>query len=129
MYSFNPIPDVPVDHAGLFIVGMACFMWLAIVLMNEPAGFFANFFLVFIVMAIGYGVSFHWTNQEPKTFANVKVTAEFIGFQPEGYREKSGKSMVDRHYMYVVYRVNGNDIILQGQSGTEYPKTAILYKN
>ena len=129
MYTFNPIPDVPVVHGGLFIVGMACFMWLVITLMNCPEDFFVNFFVVFIVMAIGYGVSFHWTDQTPKTYANVKVTAEFVGFQPEGYREKSGKSMVDRHYMYVVYRVNGNDIILQGQSGVEYPKTAILYKN
>ena len=129
MYTFNPIPDVPADHTGLFIVGMTCFMWLAIVLMNDPEEFFVHFFFVFIIMAIGYGVSYHWTNQDPKTYANVKVQAEFIGFQPEGYREKSGKSMVDRHYMYVVYRVNGNDVILQGQQGIEYPKTAILYKN
>jgi len=129
MYTFNPIPDVPVGHGGLFIIGMTCFMWLAICLMNSPEDFFVNFFFVFIIMAVGYGVSFHWTSQEPKTFANVKVTAQFVGFQPEGYREKSGKSMVDRHYMYVVYRVNGNDVILQGQSGVEYPKTAILYKN
>jgi hypothetical protein len=129
MYSFNPIADIPVDHAGLFIVCMVTVFWLVIVLMNEPETFFFWFFCATIVVGIAYGVSYHWTNQEPKTFKNEKVTAELVGFQPEGYREKSGKSMVDRHYMYVVYRVNGNDVILQAQQGVEYPKTAILYKN
>lgn len=129
MYTFNPIPAVPVDHAGMFIIGMLCVFVLLVVLFNEPELFFFYFFCASVVCGIAYGVSYHWTNQEPKVFANVKVEAEFVGFQPEGYREKSGKSMVDRHYMYVVYRVNGNDVILQGQSGVEYPKTAILYKN
>jgi hypothetical protein len=129
MYSFSPLADIPVDHAGLFIVGMACAMWLAICLFNSPEDFFVNFFFVVIIMAIGYGVSFHWTNQEPKTFKNEKVTAELVGFQPEGYREKSGKSMVDKHYMYVVYRVGGEQVILQAQTGVVYPQTAILYKN
>jgi hypothetical protein len=129
MYSFSPLADIPVDHAGLFIVGMGCAMWLAICLFNSPEDFFVNFFFVVIIMAIGYGVSFHWTNQEPKTFKNEKVTAELVGFQPEGYREKSGKSMVDRHYMYVVYRVGSEQVILQAQTGVVYPQTAILYKN
>jgi hypothetical protein len=129
MYTFQPLADIPVDHAGLFIVGMACAMWLAVCLFNSPEDFFVNFFFVAIIMAIAYGVSYHWTNQEAKTFKNEKVTAELVGFQPEGYREKSGKSMVDRHYMYIVYRVNGNDVILQAQTGVVYPKTAILYKN
>ena len=129
MYSFQPLADIPVDHGGLFIVGMVCATWLVMVLFNEPESFFVYFFVVAVIMGIGYGVSFHWTNQTPKTFANVKVHAELVGFQPEGYREKSGKSYVDRHYMYVVYRVNGNEVILQAQQGVEYPKTAVLYKN
>jgi hypothetical protein len=108
---------------------MGCAMWFAICLFNSPEDFFVNFFFVVIIMAIGYGVSFHWTNQEPKTFKNEKVTAELVGFQPEGYREKSGKSMVDRHYMYVVYRVGSEQVILQAQTGVVYPQTAILYKN
>jgi len=129
MYTFNPIPTVPVDHIGLFIVGMVCTTWMVVCLMNCADEFFATFFFVSIIMAISYGVSYHWTNQEPKTFANVKVTAQFVGYQPEGYREKSGKSYVDKHFVYVVYSVNGNHVLLQGQSGVEYPKTAILYKN
>jgi hypothetical protein len=108
---------------------MVTAFWLVIVLMNEPDAFFVWFFVATIVVAVAYGVSFHWTDQSPKTFKNEKVTAELVGFQPEGYREQSGKSKVDRHYMYVVYRVNGNNVILQAQTGVEYPKTAILYKN
>jgi hypothetical protein len=129
MYTFTPLADIPVDHGGLFIVGMTCFLWLAIVLMNDAEEFFVNFFFVAIIMAIGYGVSFHWTDQTPKTFKNEKVTAELVGFQPEGYREKSGKSMVDKHYMYIVYRVGGEQVILQAQTGQVYPQTVILYKN
>jgi hypothetical protein len=129
MYSFYPTADIPVDHGGLFIVGMTCLLWLAVTLMNDAEEFFVQFFFVAIVMVIGYFVSFHWTDQTPKTFKNEKVTAEFVSFQPEGYREKSGKSMVDKHYMYVVYSVNGDPVILQGQPGQTYPKTVILYKN
>ena len=129
MYSFYPTAPIPVDHTGLFIVGMVCATWLVVCLMNCAEEFFVNFFFVAIVMVVGYFVSFHWTDQTPKTFKNEKVTAEFVSFQPEGYREKSGKSMVDKHYMYVVYSVNGDPVILQGQPGQTYPKTVILYKN
>lgn len=129
MYTFNPVPDVPVDHAGLFIICMMSTLWILIVLMNDPEQFFVHFFFLTILVVSSYFVSYHWTDQTPKTFKNEKVTAELVGFQPEGYREKSGKSMVDRHYMYIVYRVNGNEVILQAQQGVEYPKTAILYKN
>jgi hypothetical protein len=99
----------------------------------ERESFFVYFFMATVVSGIAYGVSYHWTNQTPKTFANTKVTAEFQGYQPEGYNEArtSGKSTrrVDVHNMYVVYTVNGNPVILPAQTGAEYPKTAILYKN
>ena len=129
MYTFNPLATIPVDHVGFGIVVGFCIVCLIICLMNEPETFFVYFFIACFPVAIAYGVSYHWTNQEAKVFANVQVTAELVGFQPEGYREKSGKSMVDRHYMYIVYRVNGNEVILQATQGVEYPKTAILYKN
>jgi len=129
MYTFQPLADIPVDHAGLFIICMGCFMWLAIVLMNDAEEFFVNFFFVVIVVAIAYGVSFHWTDQTPKTFKNEQVVGELVGFQPEGYKEKSGKSYVDRHYMYIVYSVNGQQVILQAQTGKTYPERVTLYKN
>lgn len=129
MYTFNPLATIPVSHEGFGIIVALCIFIAVIVLFNEPGLFFQWFFVATVISGIAYFVSYSWTDQTPKTFANVKVQAELVGFQPEGYREKSGKSMVDRHYMYVVYRVNGNEVILQAQPGVEYPKTAILYKN
>lgn len=129
MYTFNPLASIPVSHDGFYIIATFCIVALVMVLFNEPEAFFVYFFLACFPVAIAYGVSYHWTNQEAKTFANVPVTAEFVSYQPEGYNEKSGKSHVDRHYMYVVYAVNGNPVILQAQTGQTYPKTVILYKN
>ena len=97
--------------------------------MNDAEAFFVAFFLCCIPVGIAYGVSYHWTNQEPQTFKNERVTATFLGFEAEGYKEKSGKSYVDRHFTYVVYEVNGNPVLLRAETGREYPKTAILYKN
>ena len=129
MYTFNALPEIPVSHDGFYIIATFCFICLVMVLFNEPETFFVWFFIACIPFGIAYGVSYHWTNQTSKTFVNEKVTGEFVSFQPEGYREKSGKSYVDRHYMYVVYNVNGNNVILEGKSGQEYPKTVVLYKN
>jgi hypothetical protein len=129
MYTFSPLASIPASHDGFWIIAVFCIVMLILVLFNEPETFFVWFFIACFPVGIAYGVSYHWTNQEPKVFANVQVTAEFVSYQPEGYNEKSGKSHVDRHYMYVVYSVNGNPVILQAKEGMEYPKTAILYKN
>ena len=129
MYTFNPLASIPVDHTGFFLVCFICALVLVVCLMSEPESFFVWFFIVCFPAGIAYGVSYHWTNQEAKTFVNTKVTAELVGFQPEGYNEKSGKSRVDRHYMYVVYSVNGEKVILRAKEGLTYPQTAILYKN
>jgi len=129
MYTFQALATVAVDHKGFEIIVAFSIALLILCLFNEPETFFVWFFIACIPCGIAYGVSYHWTNQEAKTFANVPVVAEFAGFEPEGYKEKSGKSMVDRHYMYVVYTVNGDPVILQSQTGQVYPKTVTLYKN
>lgn len=129
MYTFNPIADIPVSHDGFVLVCALCVILLIMVLFNEADTFFVWFFICCFPVGIAYGVSYHWCDQTPKTFVNEKVTATFLGFEAEGYKEKSGKSYVDRHFTYVVYQVNGNPVILQAQTGVEYPKTAILYKN
>jgi hypothetical protein len=133
MYTFNPLATIPVDHTGFGIVVTFCIIALVVCLIVEREAFFVYFFLAVVVAGFAYGVSYHWTNQTPKTFANFPVTGEFVGYQPEGYNESrtSGKSTrrVDVHNMYVVYRVNGNLVILEAKTGLEYPKTAILYKN
>ena len=128
-YSFNPLADVPVDHGGLFIIGMACITWLVIVLMNEPEDFFVHFFFVTIVMVFGYFVSFQWTDQTPKTYKNEVVIGEFVGYESEGYKERSGKSYVDRHFTYIVYKVDGGNVMLPCSTGVVYPERVKLYKN
>ena len=129
MYTFQALADIPVKHDGFAIICFLAITILVLVLMNDAESFFVAFFLCCIPVGIAYGVSYHWTSQEPKTFANVKVTGEFLGFEAEGYKEKSGKSYVDRHYTYVVYSVNGNPVLLRAETGREYPKFATLYKN
>ena len=129
MYSFNPIPDVPVEHTGFGIILAFSIIWLVIVLLNEADTFFVWFFLCCFPVGIAYGVSYHWTNQTPKTFANVKVTGTFVGYESEGYKERSGKSYVDRHFTYVIYKVDGGNVMLPCVVGTPYPEKAVLYKN
>jgi uncharacterized membrane protein len=129
MYTFAPLADIPVTHGGFEVICFILFIVLAIVLMNGADGFFETFFVCAVIAVASYGVSFHYMDQSTQTFANTQVQAEFVGYQPEVRLEKSGKSSYDNHYMYVIYRTNGNSVILQGRAGIEYPKNAILYKN
>lgn len=129
MYSFNPIPDVPVDHKGFIAILAICACWMLIAVWEDPESFFVWFFILSIPTMIAYGVSYHWTDQSTKVYPNVKVTAQFVKYESEGYRERSGKSYVDRHYTYVVYSVPEGEVMLPCVTGTPYPKTAILYKN
>ena len=129
MYTFNPIASIPVNHDGFWIIAAFCAFCLVIVLFNEPETFFVYFFLCCIPLSIAYGVSYHWTNQEATTFKNERVQATFVGYESEGYKEKSGKSYVDRHFTYVVYKVPEGNVMLPCKTGTPYPQTAILYKN
>ena len=129
MYTFAPLADIPVGHGGFQFI---CFMVaLAIIfaLLNGMGGFLETFFVCTVITAAAYGVSYHWIDQSTQTFANTVVHGEFVGYQPEGYNERSGKSRADHHYMYVVYKVNGNPIVFNSSVGIEYPQTAILYKN
>lgn len=129
MYTFNPLASIPVNHTGFWLIVGFCIFCLVVCLFNEPKAFFVCFFISCFPVGIAYGVSYHWTNQETKVFANERVTGKFVKFEAEGYKERSGKSYVDRHYTYVVYNVNGNNVLLSAQSGMEYPQTVILYKN
>lgn len=129
MYTFAPLADIPVTHGGFQFICFVLVLFILFVIINGLEGVLEAFFVCNLIAVAAYGVSFHWINQTTQTFANIQVQGEFAGYQPESYSEKSGKSMVDRHYMYVVYKVNGNPVIMQGRVGIEYPKTAILYKN
>ena len=134
MYTFQPLASIPVDHTGF---GIIVFLAIAIVILT---GMFDDWALaaVFSVPAalvalLAYCVSYVWTDQTPKTFVNEQVTGEFVQYVAEGYNEtiRSGKTtkQVDVHNTYVVYRVNGQLVMLQSKVGQTYPERAVLYKN
>lgn len=132
MYSFQPLVDSTANSHGMFyfwcmlmvvLVSVVIWLWNDGEFSGTPVLFWIAF-AAFTTM-IGYDVSF----APEKVYVNEKVTGTLVGFQPEGYSEKSGKSRSDRHYMYVVYEVNGNHVILKATEGVTYPKTATLYKN
>ena len=129
MYTFIPLADIPVGHGGFQVICAISLIALFVVLLNDASDFFGTFFVCSMITLGAYGVSFHWSDQSTQSFANTQVTGKFVGYQPEVRLEKSGKSSYDNHYMYVVYMVNGNPVILQGRTGIEYPTTAILYRN
>jgi hypothetical protein len=104
-----------VDHSVFWGLVMLCVIIILLVMCNNDREDLAKSLLLMSVpLGIAYWISFHVNRQEPQVFPNVPVTAELIGFQPEGSRElvKSGKSQsyVDRHVMYVVYSVDGRQV-------------------
>lgn len=132
MYSFEPLVDTMANtHYGFysFCVIAALGIWATISLWNDHdldtgVSLFWIFGLV-LFTGIIYSESF-----KPATvYANEQVVGTLVGFQPEGYNEKSGKSRADRHYMYVVYEVNGQHVIMNAKTGVDYPKRAVMYKN
>ena len=129
MYTFNPLETITASHTIFWLVFAFCIIFLVIVFSNEPSEFFGELFIVTIVCIITYAVSYHWTNQEPQVFKNERVVGKFVSFQPEGYSEKSGKIRSDKHYMYVVFEVEGELVIMKANENITYPKNIILYKN
>ncbi len=129
MYSFSPLATIPVDHTGFGIIVALCIFISVIVLMNESELFFQWFFVATIACVIAYFVSYSWTDQTPKTFKNEQVVGEFVGYESEGYKEKSGKSYVDKHFTYIIYKVDGGNVMLPCKTGVVYPERVTLYKN
>jgi hypothetical protein len=86
--------------------------------------------LIWIVCLAGLVVVGYKESYRPeKVYANTPVTAQLVGFQPEVRSEKHGKSYSDVRYMYVIYDVGGESVILKASEGHTYPKTTTLYKN
>lgn len=137
MYSFAPIADVPVDHVGFAFVVFGTIVSVVIATINEDwermATFIVSTLFGALVILFSYCVSYVWTDQTPKTYANVPVTGEFVEFVAEGYAitVPSGKTSrtVDKHNTYVVYKVDGNNVMLSASLGTTYPERVTLYKN
>lgn len=129
MYTFYPLPDETNIHVGwyfsLVVYLILLFFILKDALEDRVRGeHVAGFVVCSIFLFIIHTVSYHGKKPE-----NIPVTANFVGFQPEYSRVQNGKHYTDRHSMYVIYEVNGQQIILPANEGLTYPKQAILYKN
>ena len=134
-YTFNPIPAVDTinNHGGFMIVtAFAVFAFILVCINNDDEW---NLYKVFVLFSIPVAISaaISWNTGTYFEYANNKVEGKFIGFVAEGYSvsERSGKTtrMVDKHYTYVEYEVEGNRVLFHGATGTVYPKIAVLYKN
>lgn len=134
MYTFQPLASIPASHDGFAFI---CFVTIAILIVVFFAEDLAYLVIALVpaslVVLLAYCVSYVWTDQTPKTFKNEVVVGEFVQYVAEGYNEtiRSGKTtrQVDRHNTYVVYRVNGQLVMLESQVGLTYPQRATLYKN
>lgn len=134
MYTFNPLAAIPVSHEGFVILAALAVVILVISLFAEGWAYALVISVpAALVVLLAYCVSYVWTDQTPKTFVNEPVTGEFVQYVAEGYNEtiRSGKTtkQQDVHNTYVVYKVNGQLVMLQSKVGQNYPTTAILYKN
>ncbi len=135
MYSFAPIATVMPDHTGFGLIAIGAVILLFCIWVSEDGvTAIASAIPTALVVLLAYCVSYVWTDQGPvKVYENKQVTGEFVRYVAEGYSEtvRSGKStrQVDRHEVYVVYRINGNEVLFRGREGIEYPKTAVFYKN
>lgn len=74
-----------------------------------------------------------WNTGEIITYKNEVVVGHLVRFQPEVWAEvhhhpKNTTTSIERK-MYVVYEVEGNEIIFDANKSVEYPELANLYKN
>ena len=129
MYTFYPLVGDPVSHFGFYFLLVCSSVVFIISVMEEPDLFIGYFFAEAFFVLFVYCCSFVWTDQEVKVYKNEKVVGEFVGYAPEGYRERTGKYTTEKHYVYVIYEINGDPVLLQATAGVAYPKRAILYKN
>lgn len=129
MYTFYPLLDTSMNHTGFYIVAVVCAVFAGAILLDMfTDGLTGSHLTVALILAFAVYVSYNVSyNDRPPI--NTPVSAKLVGFQPEGYNEQSGKMRADRHYMYVVYEIDGHRIIMQAREGATYPEQATLYKN
>ena len=134
-YTFNPIPAIDTinNHAGFVTVTVIMLVIFILVWANNDEEY--NMYKVFILCSIPVAIAalVSWNTGTYKEFANTQVEGKFIGFVAEGYSvsERHGKTtrMVDKHYTYVEYEVEGNRVLFHSTTGNVYPKIAVIYKN
>lgn len=130
MYTFQPITDYSDTHSGFFVLAAICLAVFFIVIAlwkNDEIEFYSVVIWTCILGALAYaGQVNSYTPHHP---LNEQHIGTLVGFDAEGYRERSGKQMVDRHYTYVVYNIDGNEVMFEASTGFAYPKRIVVYKN
>lgn len=135
MYTMTPLADIPPSHSGFwFMLVMVGLIWIYMVLAEDERGLRVLYTIAAAgVIWISWLVSYEWTDQTTKVHKNEQVTGEFVQFVAEGWSESrtNGKTtrQVDVHKTYVVYRINGSEVLFEANTGTEYPRRAVFYKN
>jgi len=136
MYTFAPLANInTVDvHTGFYLIaaGMGI-AWVSMMISCRDDMEAAGWVTVVMLLLVGVCAGISWNTGEIHNYANTPVEAKFVSFAPEGFNETRyvGKTVrhVDVHEMYVVYQVNGENVIVRANAGVAYPETAILYKN
>lgn len=130
MYSFQPVADTSDIHIGFYILTAMCVgMWAVMLVLWKEDEIEWPALLVWTAILGGLIAIAYKTSYTPNHPLNEKLVGNFVGFQTEGYSERSGKSKADRHYVYVIYEVNGYNVLFQASTGMTYPKQVIVYRN
>ena len=133
MYSFQPLVDYSQSH-GLFYAAVVFLGVLAFGLIGlfwdcavgrERLKFIIPVLILYAFLVGVTGIS-SYSSVAPK---NERVVGEFVSYMAEGFREQSGKTKVDRHRLYVIYKVPAGNVVMAAGEGMIYPKRAVLYKN
>lgn len=136
MYTFSPLANInTVDDHGFFYFfsfGLICFLVATLISCRDDREG-ALWTTLITIGLIGVAALLSWNTGKIKDYENKQVTGEFVNFVAEGYNitEHYGKTTrhVDKHFTYVVYSVEGNNVMMQAEPGRTYPQTAVLYKN
>lgn len=128
-YSLSPIEtlDTIHRHAGFQLL---TFLIIVVVLMFDYKSLLLWLSGIILVLI---GALISWNTGEIIVYKNEVVTGHLVRFQPEvwsetHYNSKNTTTSIERK-MYVVYEVEGNEIIFDADKGIAYPESVNLYKN
>jgi hypothetical protein len=130
MYTFQPIHDYSDSHAVFYTLAIFVILFLGGIIAlwkndDIETGTLLGWVVIFsLVLFVSHDNSY--TPNHPKNELHV---GHFVRYETEGYRERSGKTTADRHYVYVVYNIDGADVLFEAGTGMAYPKDVNVYKN
>ena len=128
-YTTTPLAsyDTLNNHVGFYITIGVAFVILAVYRKDDFAWISMSIWV--IITAI-----ISWNSGEIRVYKNNPVIGHLVRFEPEVWDEahhgpKNQVSYTTERKMYVVYQVDGNEVIFDANKGEPYPQTATLYQN